>query len=91
MESVHERSWSSFTLISEAEKTVGKYVPCSMMLKNEADVYLHMERVYEYKEECASYPCEECGYRGQDKLTLNNHIREYLNHNSLMKSTIFSD
>ena len=37
------------------------------------------------------YPCEECGYRGQDKLTLNNHIREYQNHNSLLQSTILSD
>ena len=62
-----------------------------MMFENEADVYLHMERVHEYGEECALYPCEECGYRGQDKLTLNNHIRECHNHNSLMQSTILSD
>ena len=94
MESVHERSWTSFTLISEGDSTIGRYVPCqvcSMMFENEADVYLHMERVHEYGEECALYPCEECGYRGQDKLTLNNHIRECHNHNSLMQSTILSD
>ena len=49
MDNVHERSWSSFTLISEAESTIGKYVPCqvcSMMFENEADVYLHMERIW---------------------------------------------
>ena len=59
-----------------------------MMFENEADVYLHMERVHEYGEECALYPCEECGQRGQDKLSLNNHIRE--NH-ALIQSTILSD
>ena len=71
MENVHERSLSSFALISEAESTIGKYVPCKvcdMMFENEADVYLHMERFHEYGEECALYPCEEFGYRGQDKL-----------------------
>ena len=62
MENVHDRSWSSFTLLSEAESTIGKYVPCQvceMMFENEADVFLHMERVHEYGEECALYPCEE--------------------------------
>ena len=65
---MHERSWSSFTLIFEAESTIGKYVPCKvcgMMFENKADVYLHMERVHEYGEECALYPYEECGYRGR--------------------------
>ena len=92
MENVHERSWSSFTLISEAESTIGKYVPCKvcdMMFENEADVYLHMERVHEYGEECALYPCEECGYRGQDKLNLDTHIKEC--HNSTTQSINQSD
>ena len=55
------------------------------MFENEADVYLHMERVHEYGEECAIYPCEECGYRGQDMIALNQHIQEY--HTSNVNST----
>ena len=83
MENEHDRSWSSFTLISEAESTIGRYVPCQvcdMMFENEADVFLHMERVHEYGEDCALYPCEECGFRAQDKLNLDTHIKEC--HNS---------
>ena len=33
-----------------------------------------MVRVHEFGEECALYPCEECGYRGQDIISLNDHI-----------------
>ena len=80
IEQLHEQSWSSFTLLSNADSTIGKYIPCKIcnkMFENEADVYLHMERVYEYGEECAIYPCEECRYRGQDMIALNQHIKEY--------------
>ena len=80
IEQLHEQSWSSFTLLSNADSKIGKYVACkvcSKMFENEADVYLHMERVHEYGEECAMYPCEECGYRGQDMIALNQHIQEY--------------
>ena len=59
------------------------------MFGNEADVYLHMERVHEYGEECALYPCEECGYRGQDKLNLDTHIKEC--HNLITQSINQSD
>ena len=37
-----------------------------------------------YGEECALYPCEECGVRGQDKLNLNIHVKEC--HNSTTQS-----
>ena len=56
------------------------------MFENEADVYLHMERVHEYGEECAIYPCEECGYRGQDKIAINQHVKEY--HTSNVTSVV---
>ena len=59
------------------------------MFGNEADVYLHMERVHEYGEECALYPCEECGYRGQHKLNLDTHIKEC--HNLITQSINQSD
>ena len=55
------------------------------MFVNEADVYLHMERVHQYGEECAIYPCEEYRYRGQDMIALNQHIKEY--HTSNVNST----
>ena len=60
-----------------------------MMFENEADVYLHMERFHEYGEESALYQCEECGYRGQDKLNLNTHVKEC--HNSTTQSINQSD
>ena len=78
IESLHDQTWSSFTLLSNASST-WKYVPCNvcdMHFDNEADVSFHMIRVHEYGEECALYPCEECGYRGQDRISLNNHIQE---------------
>ena len=46
---------------------------------------MHMEREHEYGEECAIYPCEECGYRGQDKIAINQHVKEY--HTSNVNST----
>ena len=93
IESVHEESWSSFTLLSNADSTLGKYVPCktcNMMFENEADLHLHMERVHEYGEECAMYPCEECGYRGQDKLTINAHIQVYHSSNTTFEETTYT-
>ena len=37
----------------------------------------HIQRFHEYGEECALYPCELCGYRGQDVDALRDHISEY--------------
>ena len=42
-----------------------------------------------YVEECALYPCEECGVRGQDILNLNIHVKEC--HNSTTQSINQSD
>ena len=78
IETSHDQSWSSFTLLLNASST-WKYVPCKvcdMRFENEDDVNFHMCRVHEYGEECSLYTCEKCGCRAQDKISLNNHIKE---------------
>ena len=40
-------------------------------------VKFHVQRFHEYGEECALYPCELCGYRGQDVDALRDHLSEY--------------
>ena len=60
------------------------------MFENEADLHLHMERVHEYGEECAMYPCEECGYRGQDKLSINAHIQEYHSSDTTLEENTYT-
>ena len=36
----------------------------------------HKERVHEYGETCNIYPCEDCGFQGQDIRSLKQHISE---------------
>ena len=73
IETSHDQSWSSFTLLPNASST---WKVCDMRFKNEDDVNFHMYRVHDYGEECSLYTCEECECRGQDKMSLNNHIRK---------------
>ena len=46
----------------------------------------HVQRFHECWEECALYPCELCGYRGQDVDALRDHISEY--HENPKKSSM---
>ena len=49
---------------------------CKMKFKNEEDMEYHRSRVHEYGETCCMYPCEKCGYQGQDLESLEEHIKE---------------
>ena len=33
----------------------------------------HAERIHEYGETCELYPCEECGFSGQDMKSVKDH------------------
>ena len=60
---------TSRSMISEANSSSWMHVPCPQCGKrfeNDGDMKYHLVRVHEYGEECALYPCEECGYSGQD-------------------------
>ena len=57
---------------------------CGRRFENKSDIEFHVQRFHEYAEECALYPCELCGYRGQDINALNSHISE--NHQNPEKS-----
>ena len=37
----------------------------------------HEERVHDFGEICVIYPCEECGFQGQDLDSLENHIDSF--------------
>ena len=36
----------------------------------------HKERVHGYGEDCQLYPCEECGFRSSDNLSLKKHVED---------------
>ena len=38
------------------------------------DLANHKERVHEYGENYEIYPCEDCGYRGDDIVSIRTHI-----------------
>ena len=74
---------SSRSLISQANSSDWMYVSCPLCQKrfeNEKEMNHHLVRVHEYGEECAMYPCGECGYSGCDVDSLNDHIVEYHKH-----------
>ena len=46
----------------------------------------HAERVHEYGETCVLYPCEECGFSGQDMKSLKDHTASVHNNTSKVSS-----
>ena len=53
-----------------------KCFQCETIFENEFDLKKHKERVHEYGEIFDLYPCEECGFRGTDVLSIQAHIKE---------------
>ena len=76
--STHEQE-SMLSLVSHSSSDSWMYVTCKtcdMKFKNDEDMNHHVVRVHEYGETCTMYPCEECGFQGQDIVSLQNHISE---------------
>ena len=46
----------------------------------------HAERIHEYGETCELYPCEECGFSGQDMKSLKDHTASVHNNTSKVSS-----
>ena len=75
----HDISIEMPSLISNADDSSWKYVvcpECDGKFENELDMKYHLERVHEYGETCAMYPCEQCGFQGRDKVELKSHVEE---------------
>ena len=60
---------------------------CGKLFENELDLANHIERVHEYGETFALYPCEECGFRGADLLEIKSHIDDEHGANKTNSST----
>ena len=85
---------TSRSMISEANSSSWMHVPCpqcSKRFENDGDINYHLVRVHEYGEECALYPCEECGYSGQDLDSLKVHRLEHNENASIKDASCFSD
>ena len=50
---------------------------CRKEFKNEWDLKHHTLRVHEYGETCLIYPCEECGFIGDDVTSLDSHVKDH--------------
>ena len=50
---------------------------CRKVFKNEWDLNHHMVRVHQYGETCSMYPCEECGFIGDDVTSIDSHVRNH--------------
>ena len=67
------------SLLSHASSDSWMYVACpTCEMKFQTDEHMkhHQVRVHEYGETCNMYPCEDCGYQGQDIISLQNHLSE---------------
>ena len=67
------------SLLSHASSDSWMYVTCptcGMKFQTDEDINPHQFSVHEYGETCNMYPCEDCGYQGQDIVSLQNHISE---------------
>ena len=67
-------SWTS-----DCDDSTWKYVKCNICTKlfeSESDCRDHNERVHEYGELFQIYPCEYCGLRGDDILSIRQHMKE---------------
>lgn len=78
VEVTHEQH-SSLSLLSHVSSDSWMHVTCTicdMVFENDGDMKHHKERVHEYGETCNIYPCEDCGFQGQDIRSLKQHISE---------------
>ena len=67
------------SLLSHASSDSWMYLTCptcGMKFQTDEDINPHQFSVHEYGETCNMYPCEDCGYQGQDIVSLQNHISE---------------
>ena len=74
----HEQE-SMLSLLSHASSDSWMYVTCptcGMKFQTDEDMNHHQVWVHVYGETCNMYPCEDCGYQGQDIVSLQNHISE---------------
>ena len=66
-------------MVSNADESSWQYVSCDKCegtFDNEMDLLHHKERVHGYGEDCQLYPCEECGFRSSDNLSLKKHVED---------------
>ena len=78
VEVTHEQQ-SSLSLLSHVSSDSWMHVTCpicDMVFENDGDMKHHQVRVHEYREMCNMYPCEDCGFQGQDVRSLKVHISE---------------
>ena len=93
-EHAEDNSRTSLTLQSVADNSDWMYAKCTLCEKrfqSESDMEFHVQRFHEYGEECALYPCELCGYRGQDVDALRGHISENHEENTEKSSIHIQD
>ena len=57
-----------------------KCIQCDKLFENQFNLKQHKERVHEYGEIFYLYPCEDCGFRSTDVLSIRAHIKEQQNH-----------
>ena len=53
-----------------------KCTTCGMQFQTDEHMKYNQVRVHEYGETCNMYPREDCGYQGQDIISLQNHVSE---------------
>ena len=78
VEVTHEQQ-SSLSLLSHVSSDSWMHVTCpicDMVFENDGDMKHHQVGVHEYGETCNIYPCEDCGFLGQDVRSLKVHISE---------------
>ena len=63
-----------------------------MKFRTDEDMNHHLVRLHDYRETCNVYKCEDCGYQGQDIVSLQNHISEaHISISEAKKSDNFGD
>ena len=76
MEEIHTQE-TSLSLSSGTDTSSWMYVKClvcDMKFQNEMDMNHHLLRRHEYGETCEIYPCDECGFIGEDLTSLKHHV-----------------
>ena len=91
LEKEHEpfqQEFSGFSLVSDASisNLYEKCTKCERLFENEFDRMNHEERFHEYGESFELYPCEQCGFRGSDIVSIRRHISE--THNSVKTNCV---
>jgi uncharacterized C2H2 Zn-finger protein len=78
----HPDGFESFAQITldmstNLEKQLFECKECTKVFYNNSDVDIHTSRVHRYGEYCTMYPCEECGFRGDDVRDIEEHRQNH--------------